>query len=919
VSERTRVLIVEDLPTDAELCEREIAKELGACEFRRAETREEFVAALEAFAPDLIISDYRLPHFDGMAALKIALERRPDLPFIILTGSMNEETAVECMKAGAWDYVIKEHVRRLGRAARHALEERRARDERRLFGQRYQDLVENSGTGIVMVDVEGRYLMVNKRAAAMFGRPAEEIVGKTMFDLLTPDAAAKYLTDNRRLIEAGGSREYIGAFTLTTGERTFLIVDRSVADASGRNFAVQSSSIDITEMRRAQGELAESEEKFRAISMSALDAVVLIDGAGKVVLWNPSAERAFGYAAGEILGRDAHEVLAPEKYRPQYKAGLRSFRSTGQGAAVGRTLELTARRKDGAEFPIEIAVAAVRVGQEYWASAIIRDVSDRKRAEDLVRTRLRLLEFAAGHSVRELLVKALDEVGSLTDSPLGFYHFVDPGQQTMSSQAWSTRTTAEFCAAPRQGPHYGVEEAGVWADCVRQRAPVVHNDYASLPHKRGMPAGHAPVTRELVVPIFRGDKVVAVLGVGNKPVDYAPSDVEVASYIADVAWEVSTFRRAEEELRTREETFRALAENSHDAIMRFDRAGRHLYVNPVVERQTGIPADAFIGKTHEELGFPADLCWLWSEAVQKVFRTGKVNRLEFQLPAGMWIDWLLTPEMGTDGEVAAVIGAGRDISEFKQLESERAYLDAQLRQQQKLEAIGRLASGVAHEINNPLTGIINYAELLQTAPNADERTQRFAGKIISEGHRVGKIVRSLLAFARQEKEGREEVNLNDVVRSAATLMEPTLRKDQIAVTMELQEELPLVTCRGQQIEQVVLNLITNARDALNQRYPAYDADKTLAINVRLCPGASGSGVRITVEDHGGGIPEEIRDRIFDPFFTTKPSGVGTGLGLAVSHGIVEEHGGSLTFESEAGDWTRFYLDLPIGPPIEGRT
>ena len=131
MSETIRVLIVEDLPTDAELSEREIQKALGSCEFRRVETREEYLVALDEFRPALIVSDYRMPLFDGMTALKLAVERCPDVPFIILTGSMNEDTAVECMKAGAWDYVIKEHVKRLGSAVHSVLERQRVQMERK--------------------------------------------------------------------------------------------------------------------------------------------------------------------------------------------------------------------------------------------------------------------------------------------------------------------------------------------------------------------------------------------------------------------------------------------------------------------------------------------------------------------------------------------------------------------------------------------------------------------------------------------------------------------------------------------------------------------------------------------------------------------------------------------------------------------
>ena len=122
------------------------------------------------------------------------------------------------------------------------------------------------------------------------------------------------------------------------------------------------------------------------------------------------------------------------------------------------------------------------------------------------------------------------------DSPIGFYHFVDADQKTLFLQQWSTRTLKEFCRAVGEGRHYGVDQAGVWADALRQGKPVVHNDYASLPDKKGMPEGHAEVVRELVVPVMRKGKVVAILGVGNKPTEYTEKDVEAVAYLADVTW-----------------------------------------------------------------------------------------------------------------------------------------------------------------------------------------------------------------------------------------------------------------------------------------------------------------------------------------------------------------------------------------------
>ncbi len=182
-----------------------------------------------------------------------------------------------------------------------------------------------------------------------------------------------------------------------------------------------------------------------------------------------------------------------------------------------------------------------------------------QRAEAMVQVRYQLLEYATMHTVDELLQYALDEVCRLSESPVGFYHFVDPDQQALTLQAWSTSTLQEFCRAETHGRHYDVEQAGVWADCIRTRVPVIHNDYAGLPNKKGLPAGHAPVERELVVPVIRDERIVAVLGVGNKAVDYTGKDAEEVLYLADVTWEIIETRRAQQELKQANELLQTQA------------------------------------------------------------------------------------------------------------------------------------------------------------------------------------------------------------------------------------------------------------------------------------------------------------------------------------------------------------------------
>jgi signal transduction histidine kinase len=261
---------------------------------------------------------------------------------------------------------------------------------------------------------------------------------------------------------------------------------------------------------------------------------------------------------------------------------------------------------------------------------------------------------------------------------------------------------------------------------------------------------------------------------------------------------------------------------------------------------------------------------------------------------------------GADGALVFM----RDISGRRQMEKEKEAMVAQLQQKQKLESIGTLAGGVAHEINNPVTGIINYAQLISESPSADQEICEFSGEIIHEGRRIAEIVSCLLTFARQEKKTHSLAQIGDIVMGTLSLTRTILRHDQIALEVDIPEGLPGIKCRSQQIQQVLMNLITNARDALNARYQGFSEDKRIMISCRATKKDGKVWLRVAVEDRGMGIPAEVQGKIFDPFFTTKPRGEGTGLGLSISHGIVREHRGELFFETEPGKFTRAVMELP---------
>ena len=173
------------------------------------------------------------------------------------------------------------------------------------------------------------------------------------------------------------------------------------------------------------------------------------------------------------------------------------------------------------------------------------------------------------------------------------------------------------------------------------------------------------------------------------------------------------------------------------------------------------------------------------------------------------------------------------------------------------------------------------------------------------------IVRNLLTFARHETQSHSPADIHEIIGATLSLIQTVMPRDQITLEMDIPENMPRIKCRSQQIQQVLMNLLTNARDALDEKYPECNPDKIIRVTAQVFEKAGKAWIRTTVEDHGTGISPEIQEKMFDPFFTTKEPGKGTGLGLAISHGIVEEHGGELHCESEPGQWTRFHLDLPV--------
>ncbi|HLF96322.1 MAG TPA: PAS domain S-box protein [Methylococcaceae bacterium] len=321
---------------------------------------------------------------------------------------------------------------------------------------------------------------------------------------------------------------------------------------------------DLKKMGEALGE---SESLYRSLVTAMAEGVVFQDAGGRITAANPRAERMLGLTAEQLAGQtslDRAPYTVKDDGTPfpgELHPAMVALR-TGQPQA---DVVMGIHRPDGTLAWISINSQPLFNAGALHPCAVVstfHNISAQKRAESINLARLRLLQFASRHTLDELLEATLDEAEALTGSLVGFYHFLEADQMTLSLQEWSTRTKAKFCKAEGKGRHYDVAEAGVWVDCIHQRRAVIHNDYAALAHRKGLPDGHAEIVREMVVPVFRGDKIVALLGVGNKPGDYTPADLEAVSLLADLAWEITELKRTEMALVASEKRFHSVFENS---------------------------------------------------------------------------------------------------------------------------------------------------------------------------------------------------------------------------------------------------------------------------------------------------------------------------------------------------------------------
>jgi two-component system NtrC family sensor kinase len=369
--------------------------------------------------------------------------------------------------------------------------------------------------------------------------------------------------------------------------------------------------------------------------------------------------------------------------------------------------------------------------------------------------------------------------------------------------------------------------------------------------------------------------------------------------------DITALKQAQEAIRSERDKLHRILSHLMEGVCIVNTDHIVEYQNDILKKYLGECSGQACYKSFRQTETPCEPC-LMHTAIRK----GKVQQHEFETPDGRAFEQAYTPVTDVD-ERQKVVVLLRDVTEKK------ASMAAIMRAEQ-LAALGEMAAGVAHEINNPINGIINYAQILVNRSSADSFVCDLGERMIKEGDRIARIVEGLLSFARKKKEEKTLAAVEDILSDSLALTAAQMRKDSIVVKKNIAANLPPVLVQANEIEQVFVNIISNARYALNKKFTEPHKDKLLEISAAAHSANRGLQVRIAFCDYGVGIPANLIDKICHPFFSTKTEGKRTGLGLSISHGIINEHGGKLWIDSIEGKFTRVSVELPAAAQTESR-
>jgi len=715
-----------------------------------------------------------------------------------------------------------------------------------------------------VIDKNFNVLRMNQAYSALSGRGKDQVLGKKCYELPnsglceTPDCPlTRIVRGEERVeleIEVGGNE---------ASRIPCILTATPFREVGGQLVGMLQGYKDITERKQAEEALRGSEERYRTILEQIQDSYFEMDLAGNVTFCNNTMCHDLGYSRRELLGMNYQAYVAAEDVEAVFRVSNKTYRT----GTTGRMPTFKFARKDGSTGFGETWLSPLRneAGEIIGFRGLSRDITERKQAEE---------------ALRESEQKYHDIFNDVSDF---LYSHDLEGYFTDTNLAFRTQ--------------YGFSEDDLVNLNVRDLIPERYRhgfeDYFKAVLEQGKD--------ESLMKVVTKDGRERIVEYRNSLVCGATGPIGVRGSARDI----TERKEAERALRDTEEKYRGILNDMQDAYYEVDLAGNFTFFDDSLCQLLGYCREEMMGMNYR-VYTPEENVEAVYKTYNQVYRTGKPAK---------WFSWEQVRKDGrryfAETSVYPLQNQARDIIGFRGVSrdiSERKAAEQQLLTTSKLASVGELASGVAHELNNPLTGIIGYAQLLTSRGNVPQDIKTDLDRIYHESQRAAKIVQNLLSFARQRKPHKGYLDVNELIQKTLELRDYELRTSNIGIYVNLAPGLPWVIADYHQIQQVILNILINAEQAL--------AEGKRRGKITVTTSAVEGYVEISIADNGPGIATEDIGRLFDPFFTTKEVGSGTGLGLSVCHGIVTEHGGKIDVESQKGKGATFTIELPLATQRE---
>ena len=882
MKEKIKVLILEDLSSDAELAEREIKAVLNNYKIVVADTEQGFIEALEDFKPDLIISDYQLPAFDGMKALQITRKKEEFIPFIILTGSMNEETAVECMKAGADDYVIKEHIKRLGAAILGALDKKKIRQERKQAEEALKDREEkiNSLFNGIHIPIfvhpfksEGfaNFIEVNNIACQRYGYYREELLKLSPKNISSiEDAQDKGSVESRRRLKEEGQAIFEATHITKDGKRFPVEINSTVFNWAGQK-VVLSIAIDITERKLAEKELT----KLSTVVTQSPSIIAITDTDGIIEYVNPKFTEITGYSLEEAIGQNPSILKSGE----QSEAYYRELWETISSGKVWQG-EFHNKKKNG-ELVWEMALVSPIFDEQGKIINYIKvseDTTERKQAQ---------YNFRNSIDESPLGIRIVNQEGKtiyVNKALLDIYEFssLNEFNNTKTKDRYTEKSYREHLERKK----------------IRQHGRDISDYEISIRRKNGE-IRHIKVWRKEV--IWNREKHFQVINQDITDLKRLNSDLILAK------------EKAEES----EYKIRSMFENTQIGILYCNTEGKILEINQVMLDILGSPSKGATSKINlltfkplQENGFAQNIEKCISEKIvvtEDTVYTSKWGKTVF-------MKYYLVPVILNN----KVIGVWANLNNLTDLWNTQKELE---KAKEKAEESNRLKTAflnnMSHEIRTPLNGITGFIGLLQNPKIYDEKKQEYFDIINKSSKRLITTVTDIIDISRIEagelKVSKSEVSINKILEEQYNFFYQETKYKGIKLNFKSNysdTESRFVTDKHK-LEGILTNLIKNAIK--------FTQNGSITLGYAIKKGEKNI-VEFYVKDTGIGIPEDRLDAIFNRFEQADIADTrafqGSGLGLAIAKSYVDMLGGKISVKSNEGEGSTFIFSIPYTNKLE---